>query len=270
MIYDFTKGKAATLLHKEFEVSFDSSEAILPLLDIKVDFQKIKIDQNGYYTYSVDENDYLMLAYKESSWIKKNGLPKYHIYECDTRMEHNGYIFSNKMPVDVKCAQTGEKHNQKHLRLCKNCSHKSSTNFWSSGQKPWYENVLDYVEKNQNHLAVRRDKYLRMWQQVSEAFREKMQYKCNQCKIDLSLRENRYYLHVHHKDGKKDNNSQKNFECLCILCHTMKHAHTHNDYSWVNNVNKFISLNRADIERLNRNYLNQWKAITEKYYHKFF
>lgn len=52
-------------------------------------------------------------------------------------------------------------------------------------------------------------------------------YKCSICHIDLSPRHLRKFLHAHHINGVKHDNSLGNLAALCIGCHAEQPHHSH-------------------------------------------
>jgi hypothetical protein len=62
---------------------------------------------------------------------------------------------------------------------------------------------------------------------ISASARAAVGYECQQCKINLSAKPLRKYLHVHHIDGSKSNNSSDNLKVVCFGCHSEEPAHHH-------------------------------------------
>ena len=48
----------------------------------------------------------------------------------------------------------------------------------------------------------------------------------------------KYNLHVHHRDHNKNNNSPANLMCLCRDCHAKMPAHEHMNKSFVEQISK--------------------------------
>jgi hypothetical protein len=59
------------------------------------------------------------------------------------------------------------------------------------------------------------------WGQISSNFKSMRNWICERCFIDLSSRPK--FLHAHHRDHHKANNSVFNLQALCIRCHAEEH-----------------------------------------------
>ncbi len=70
------------------------------------------------------------------------------------------------------------------------------------------------------------------WSSISRSIKERNHWKCqgagcdNQG-IDFSLQDTRKYLHTHHINMNKKDNSYINLKTLCIECHARQHDHGH-------------------------------------------
>jgi len=71
--------------------------------------------------------------------------------------------------------------------------------------------------------------YTEDWAKVSAAAKAAAMWRCQQpaCRIDLSAPDKRRFLHVHHLDGLKFNNSPSNLRVECLGCHAEETAHEH-------------------------------------------
>lgn len=85
---------------------------------------------------------------------------------------------------------------------------------------PKFSNIPKHTAKTAP-LSV----YSKDWDEVSNSYRKSANWKCEKCKINLM--EFGRFLHVHHKDGNKANNSTSNLKALCIKCHSEEPAHDH-------------------------------------------
>lgn len=66
------------------------------------------------------------------------------------------------------------------------------------------------------------------WEHVSELHRELCHYRCERCGKDCS--HDHSLLHVHHKNGNKQDIRQSNLIALCLECHISEHPHMRNLY----------------------------------------
>lgn len=182
----------------------------------------------------------LLFYYKQffyTNWTGSKKLPKYHIVSCETRKEYDGFVFANKMPVKITSRETHQTNLEK-LELCKNCSKQVFKSRWSPNQ-PWFEAVLKYLE-HQNNPLFKSDGYHSMWNQISEAYRESVGFKCESCQIVLANKDEKKWLHTHHKNGNTRDNRQMNFQALCLLCHSLSHKEKLNKGTGFLEVQDFI------------------------------
>jgi hypothetical protein len=63
--------------------------------------------------------------------------------------------------------------------------------------------------------------------EISEKAKAARNWRCEECGLNLSLKANRRFLHTHHIDGGKSNNSLDNLRVLCIGCHADEPVHQH-------------------------------------------
>ncbi|HUC52350.1 MAG TPA: hypothetical protein VMA30_23405, partial [Xanthobacteraceae bacterium] len=61
--------------------------------------------------------------------------------------------------------------------------------------------------------------------EISIRAKREAKWKCQKCEIDLSA--HRKFLHTHHKDGAKFDNSRANLKVLCYGCHADEPNHQH-------------------------------------------
>lgn len=63
--------------------------------------------------------------------------------------------------------------------------------------------------------------------EISKKYRESVNWRCEKCGISLENPNWRKWLHVHHINGIKSDNSSSNLEAICIRCHSDEPKHEH-------------------------------------------
>ena len=69
--------------------------------------------------------------------------------------------------------------------------------------------------------------YTKDWSRVARTCKEKQNWTCEECKTHYPVGKKRQFLHVHHINALKYDNSNKNLRVLCINCHTKEYHHEH-------------------------------------------
>ena len=83
-------------------------------------------------------------------------------------------------------------------------------------QDLWSLNLKN--EKNSNINS-----YPPNWRNISRLVRDKNNFRCEVCDLDCS--KYKHLLHVHHINGRKDDNRINNLKSLCISCHSKEPGH---------------------------------------------
>lgn len=66
------------------------------------------------------------------------------------------------------------------------------------------------------NLEFKNRRYTKDWTCVSNAYKEYIDWKCEVCGLDCSI--TKYYLHTHHVNNNRYNNSYNNLKALCMAC----------------------------------------------------
>lgn len=123
------------------------------------------------------------------------------------------------------------------LRVCKNCLWRLNYRNYVRNQRQvfrefeWSE-FFDSYRPHFERLPTRRagafdGGYTPDWKRVSGRYKRDRDFKCEQCRVDLSQKRHHPLLHVHHIDGVKTNNDWSNLRALCAVCHGDQLGHKH-------------------------------------------
>ena len=191
----------------------------------------VTMDNEGiYFTIKgVNNKGYL---YLKNPIIKgsDNKYPVAHIRYCTTLEEQEkikkkyfkkDFVFGNTEEVVVCDRSDNFKEHKVKLDICKNCTSSIDSLRTTEDFRRRLEVLNESSMKKKLESSLFFSGYTDDFSEISKAFRGYKNYLCNRCRVDLSS--NIRYLHVHHVDRNKKNNSIDNLEALCILCHTVEH-----------------------------------------------
>jgi len=176
-----------------------------------------------------------------------NSMPKFHLANCTTlqSMRSGGrfsrYVGSIRTDgiFEVNQFISGRKENQNvKLNVCKNClGYLNYKNYLDNKNSIFQEFQLkeffkiyptDFHRKPiHTNATAPLNEYSNDWQTISYQKRTQVNWCCEKCGTNLNDKNLRKYLHVHHKDGSKHNNRQRNLQALCINCHANEPFHSH-------------------------------------------
>ena len=231
----------------------------------------------GMYFIDVDGVKHVGFLYLQDYKLDEYGAPKYHLCNCTTiqRFKEIGlfqkYRWANTEDVSVVNRATGVEVHFDHLDLCKNCiemireiaghvTFRTTDDFVEFIKAKVYgneeaEEAGMFGDEGEAAIANEMKKelgllnsdagaeydifgYIHGWEQISKAYREKMNYTCERCGLQIDDPMDRRFIHVHHKDGNKANNSENNLECLCIDCHA--HVDNHHEQNFSQGANLIL------------------------------
>lgn len=164
---------------------------------------------------------------------------RYHLCNCKTMqsmrdMGREGRYLATKrddgfFEVYDKAKITPQKPTILEMELCQNCIKVLK----SRGLYFYPFSLKQYFEKNDTSIpkTIRRietvtkiQTYTPNQEDISRAYREKVNFICQECNV--SCLNKPYLLHLHHINGDPSNNSRHNLQVLCIDCHSSKPLHS--------------------------------------------
>jgi hypothetical protein len=226
------------------ELSPDDWE-LLNTVGAEAKLEDIRVDLDGTLNWKGHKVILHIYSVRSDGWQKKDSLPRFHIAECSTlqAMREKGaydrYVVSQKT-TGIFTINISEVKKEAQLQICRNCltclDYKSYCSERKNKQNEIVENfkipeffkfydkgfysVPTYTDQTASY-----DKYADNWKQISAEIRWTCHWICQSCKLDLS--KDKKFLHVHHKNHIRSDNSPSNLAVLCIECHANQTDHAH-------------------------------------------
>lgn len=165
-----------------------------------------------------------------------------HVAECKTIKQQRRYgrfekyVMSNN-PTGKFYITNGEGTGEYvKLLVCMNCL--EMLNYQGYQQKNWparysivdnfhaeefFEKYSSFFNAFPRRQAGAKEGYTVDWSAISRQMRERADFRCSECHVDLS--DYPHLLHTHHINGVKHDNSESNLQVLCIDCHSKAPNH---------------------------------------------
>ena len=215
---------------------------------IDVKFEDIDVLKDGTLSYK----NYRVLLYIRdvANYGVRKEMPRYHLAYCSVletmrRNQRFGkYVVANRddglFPVNIIESVTEAKLLE--LNVCQVClDHIGWKGFQMTkmSREVRGEHVRNFQLKEFFHVYPRDllsvkpphtsdtaplNNYTEDWDDISARIKRQRGFVCNKCAIQLNSRHSQY-MHVHHRNGLKYDNSESNLELLCIECHAEEPMH---------------------------------------------
>jgi hypothetical protein len=181
-------------------------------------------------------------------------VPRFHVADCRTlqqqrqRNRFDHYVVATRDDgfFQVNLIRRGTRVTSQliELAVCQNCLEKLgfdgfSLNLPKKNRRTIVSRfaIRQFFEKYPRSLLHRRpindaatapiNNYPADFDGISKRRREQRVWRCENCRRDFSRGIDREYLHVHHKNGMKNENYEKNLEVLCLGCNADEPQHAH-------------------------------------------
>lgn len=237
-----------------------------------IDFEKayksgsISFEDDGIYL-EYEGKKYRGYMFIKEPYISRYGTyPKFHLTRCQTIRQfiEEGkfkirYEWSNSNVNDLIDKTTREIYKDEVLEYCGYCKQELFNNIQTTED---FFQTLDKSEMEENNIEVDIFGYVRGFERISKAYREKKNYTCESCNISPKETIHRRFWHTHHKDGNKLNNKENNLQCLCILCHSykdLKHEENFKKNIMKSQLKSFINFYRDELIKIQNPFLKMYE-----------
>lgn len=218
---------------------------------VDVSFEEIELSDDGTFTYQ--GHKVLVYIRDQRFHPHRDGAEKeykFHICNCKTisdfanRNQLDRYVVSRRTDgkflvniFNVLTRQYDQKGIYKDMNVCKNClmalsyhgyaNHSQDVSIYKDFDLQEFfdefkSSQFNYTPSNFAETAPE-EGYTDNFAELSRAIRRSNNWHCSICNIDLT--NDKGFLHVHHKNGIKSDNSLRNLESICIGCHAEQPGH---------------------------------------------
>jgi hypothetical protein len=220
----------------------------LPPQGVEIDnFDQIKVNPDGTLGFGGRR---VTLHIRDVSRVRGDfHIPRFHLAFCRTLEEMSSrgrferYVVSDRDDEIFFIRVDSAPLTEYDLDVCQNCLDKLKWRGFSSDQSRTYRHeivrtftLVDFFKKYPRSLHSQLpqhtaqtapvNEYPENWQEISDELRRQFYWTCQKCGLELG-EQNKQWLHVHHRNGLRNDSSTQNLECLCLGCHASMPSHKH-------------------------------------------
>ncbi len=237
---------------KKFGVTFLSNTIIKEMKKEKKQFENEGLDTDLSDVFATN-NQELFIILKNgdirrsiihivdiSSWNVSWGYPRFHIDKCEKIEEminnNRGFRYKASSRDDGQFYLIKKERKwYESLEICSHCLELYNKQFKSQKTKQNFP-LQEYIKKPIEHSGFKDIQidhctvpniYTNSWRDISLTVKKQNNYLCSICNKDLSKPECRKFLHTHHINSNKKDNTRENLQSLCIKCHSKEYNHSH-------------------------------------------
>ncbi len=222
---------------------------------VDVFFDQVKVEPDGTLSYkgirvSVYIRDINVMRDRQ---VAQESFPRFHLAYCSTlefmrrRNRWQRYVVATRDDGNFQINLIdGRRVNSRieRLNVCQNCLALLQWNGFSyyemnrENRKLIVNNfkITQFFERYPRDILTVRpehsadtaplDDYTEDFGFISERLKRERGFRCEKCPLSLSASD-RMWLHVHHKNGCRSDNSPHNLEAVCYGCHANQPMHSH-------------------------------------------
>lgn len=229
MIYDFRKGLSAQFFSKLLSVNYD-----FDVEEFTLSREELQQDEIGYFKKTKKNGMVRLGAFlPEYSDLKYHATPALHIYQCSTTEEKGRRMKIANSSRNTYWSRDKNKQITTDLQICKECAKHLRNHYKIAMGTNTFNNFILALEENPRtkQTLVDASGYILNWRQVSHCFRDFKRFTCEKCGFKAGSEKQQKFLHTHHLNGIKTENTRANMQCLCVKCHSEVDEHHKNKFA---------------------------------------